>query len=197
MDGSRRARPGSESPAALLLRDFANTRDVESEADSIDTPGRLVNWLAERSLVPEGTQADERDLATARTFREGLRAAMLAHHDRERAPDLPSDLDGTLGRLPLRLAMPRGAGGRPALVPAGEGTSAGLARLAAAIMDAVADGSWPRLKVCLEHSCQWAFLDTSKNRSRSWCSMSVCGNRTKTRAYRARRRGGEGGHDAG
>jgi predicted RNA-binding Zn ribbon-like protein len=189
MDGSRRAGPGSESRAALLLRDFVNTLDVESSADSIDTPERLVDWLASYSLVPDGTRADHGDLTTARTLREGLRAAMLAHHDRpDAAPDPPAGLEPALGRLPLRLSL---AGGRPALVPAGAGTAAGLARLAGAIMDAVADGSWPRLKVCQEHSCLWAFLDTSKNRSRAWCSMSVCGNRTKTRAYRARRRTGD------
>ena len=48
------------------------------------------------------------------------------------------------------------------------------------------DGTWRRLKVC--RNCQWAFYDTSKNRSGSWCSMQLCGNRLKTRAYRTRRR---------
>ncbi|MFF4773469.1 CGNR zinc finger domain-containing protein [Microtetraspora fusca] len=67
------------------------------------------------------------------------------------------------------------------------GARAGLARVAAAIHAAHAEGMWPRLKVCAESTCQWAFIDSSKNRSRSWCSMRVCGNRTKTRAYRARR----------
>ncbi|MGW2158652.1 CGNR zinc finger domain-containing protein [Nonomuraea sp. NPDC001699] len=38
-------------------------------------------------------------------------------------------------------------------------------------------------------TCQRAFIDTSGNRSRSWCSMRVCADRTKTRAYRARKRG--------
>jgi predicted RNA-binding Zn ribbon-like protein len=32
-----------------------------------------------------------------------------------------------------------------------------------------------------------AFYDRSKNSSRTWCSMSSCGNRAKTRAYRGRR----------
>jgi predicted RNA-binding Zn ribbon-like protein len=63
----------------------------------------------------------------------------------------------------------------------------GLGLLASAVLGAHADGTWPRLKVCSEDTCQWAFIDSSKNRSRSWCSMRVCGNRTKTRAYRARR----------
>jgi len=39
--------------------------------------------------------------------------------------------------------------------------------------------------------CQWAFYDRSKNRSGRWCSMRTCGNRTKTRAYRTRRRAGD------
>ena len=43
-------------------------------------------------------------------------------------------------------------------------------------------------QVCVADDCQWAFYDTSKNRSRHWCSMGVCGNRQKTRTYRARQR---------
>jgi predicted RNA-binding Zn ribbon-like protein len=46
------------------------------------------------------------------------------------------------------------------------------------------DGSWSRLKACRQ--CGWAFYDYSRNRSGSWCSMQLCGNRTKTRAYRRR-----------
>jgi predicted RNA-binding Zn ribbon-like protein len=48
------------------------------------------------------------------------------------------------------------------------------------------DGTFARLKSCRNHDCRWAFYDYSKNRSASWCSMQLCGNRTKTRAYRRR-----------
>ncbi|MEW2352699.1 CGNR zinc finger domain-containing protein [Spirillospora sp. NPDC029432] len=194
MSGGERTGPRAESPAALLLREFVNTLDVETAADAIGTPAELAGWLAARGLVPAGTPAGVADLATAAALREGLRAAMLAHHSPDHAPGhgsddpgpgMPDGLEDALGRLPLRLAL---AAGRPALVPSGTGTAAGLARIAAAVMDAVADGTWPRLKVCQESTCLWAFLDTSKNRSRAWCSMRVCGNRTKTRTYRARRR---------
>jgi predicted RNA-binding Zn ribbon-like protein len=51
----------------------------------------------------------------------------------------------------------------------------------------MADGSWARLKACRSQLCKWLFYDRSRNRSAVWCSMAVCGNRTKTRAYRARR----------
>ena len=53
-------------------------------------------------------------------------------------------------------------------------------------LTAMLDGSWLRLKVC--RNCEWSFYDNSKNRSGSWCSMQLCGNRLKTRAYRTRRR---------
>jgi predicted RNA-binding Zn ribbon-like protein len=48
------------------------------------------------------------------------------------------------------------------------------------------DGTWERLKAC--RNCRWSFYDYSPNRSGTWCSMQLCGNRRKTRAYRKRKR---------
>jgi len=48
------------------------------------------------------------------------------------------------------------------------------------------DGSWQRLKACRSDTCRWAFVDHARNRSRQWCSMSVCGNREKARVFRER-----------
>jgi predicted RNA-binding Zn ribbon-like protein len=46
-----------------------------------------------------------------------------------------------------------------------------------------------RLSQCRDAECGWFFLDTSKNRSRRWCTMEGCGNRNKARTFyrRARR----------
>jgi predicted RNA-binding Zn ribbon-like protein len=63
-----------------------------------------------------------------------------------------------------------------------------LARLAAIVARSQAEGTWPRMKACPNDSCHWAFYDRSRNRSRTWCTMSVCGNRAKARSYRARHR---------
>ena len=57
----------------------------------------------------------------------------------------------------------------------------------AAVALAMADGSWSRLKACRSDTCQWAFVDTARNRSRQWCDMAVCGNREKARRFRSRR----------
>ena len=47
-----------------------------------------------------------------------------------------------------------------------------------------------RMKICA--NCQWLFLDKSKNRSRTWCDMSVCGNRVKARLhYRKKKQGND------
>ena len=43
-----------------------------------------------------------------------------------------------------------------------------------------------RLKVCHSDPCHWLFFDTSKNSSRLWCDMAVCGNRAKARRFRKR-----------
>ncbi|GAA4613829.1 CGNR zinc finger domain-containing protein [Actinoallomurus liliacearum] len=171
---------GSES--ALLLRDFVNTYDVDCDIDDFAAPWDLSGWLTERGLTPAGARADQSDLALAVAFREGLRTAMLGHHGPAAAAP-SADLDRVLAALPLRVSLDG-----PALLPLAGGVRGGLATIAAAVMRSVAEGDWARLKVCRETTCRWAFLDTSKNRSRNWCSMRMCGNRTKTRAYRARRR---------
>ena len=45
---------------------------------------------------------------------------------------------------------------------------------------------WKRLKTCRDEHCRVAFYDKSRNRSRAWCSMEVCGNREKARSFRQR-----------
>lgn len=47
-------------------------------------------------------------------------------------------------------------------------------------------GPLDRLKECPSERCGWLFLDSSKNRSRTWCSMKACGNAAKVRRFRKR-----------
>ena len=47
-------------------------------------------------------------------------------------------------------------------------------------------GPLDRVKECPGEGCSWLFLDTSKNRSRQWCSMETCGNISKVRRFRQR-----------
>lgn len=51
-----------------------------------------------------------------------------------------------------------------------------------------------RIRICA--NCGWLFLDQSRNRSRLWCDMAVCGNRQKARRHYQRHRQGEGAANA-
>jgi predicted RNA-binding Zn ribbon-like protein len=173
---------------AALLRDFANTVDVSEGIDTLTTPSEVTGWLHARGLLPsdaDETGADDADVALARDLREAVRAAFRANHDASPTPAEP--VPGHLGaRLPLALEV---RGGRPLLSPLESGVPGALTRLLVAAADAGADGTWRRLKICAADDCSWAFYDASKNQSRTWCSMQECGNRMKTRSYRARRAG--------
>jgi predicted RNA-binding Zn ribbon-like protein len=44
------------------------------------------------------------------------------------------------------------------------------------------------VRACGSPECRWLFLDTSKNHTRRWCDMKICGNRMKARRFKAQRR---------
>jgi predicted RNA-binding Zn ribbon-like protein len=57
-----------------------------------------------------------------------------------------------------------------------------------AAVDLLTSADLARLRQCAGNNCTWMFLDGSKNRSRRWCSMDVCGNRAKSQRHYARLR---------
>ncbi|MCG8914219.1 CGNR zinc finger domain-containing protein [Actinokineospora sp. PR83] len=143
-----------------LLLDFLNTVDLEKHTDLLDDAHGWQSWLAARGL-------SDTDATRVRAVRDGLRAAAAGE---------PASLDGFA--VPVEVV-----GGVPRLV----GVEVTGAVLAAAVRLA-ALGEWERVKICPADECRWAFFDRSRNRSRTWCSMRVCGNREKARAWRERTR---------
>ena len=61
-----------------------------------------------------------------------------------------------------------------------------LGRILGSVADTMSTPNWARMKACRADDCRWVYLDTAKNHSRAWCSMSSCGNRAKVSAYRSR-----------
>jgi predicted RNA-binding Zn ribbon-like protein len=59
--------------------------------------------------------------------------------------------------------------------------------LALSVSDILLSPDMARVRTCAVHTCRWLFLDTSKNHTRRWCNMKVCGNRVKARRFQARR----------
>ncbi|MGZ4388879.1 MAG: CGNR zinc finger domain-containing protein [Gaiellaceae bacterium] len=154
------AAPAPLREVQLLL----NSVDLEHERDW------LPDWLAEHDLAG----AEER----ARTLREALRALVLANSGLPLGEAAIDTVNAAARRVSLRVD----AAGELSVAADGDA----LDRVVAIALGAMLDGTWGRLKAC--RNCRWSFYDNSPNRSGTWCSMQLCGNRRKTRAYRSRRR---------
>ena len=50
--------------------------------------------------------------------------------------------------------------------------------------DLLTSGERLKVRECSSPTCNWLFVDSSKNHHRRWCSMDDCGNRAKVRKHR-------------
>jgi predicted RNA-binding Zn ribbon-like protein len=167
-----------------LVRTFLNTVDLESGEDDFGSPEELTAWLVDRGLAPPGTALGAADLAKAIAFRESVREVLESNAGHAEAAPALARLDGFASGIPMRVQL----GDRPRLEPEREGgIDAAIGRLLAIAYEAALDGTWHRLKVCRSDTCRWAFYDSSRNRSGTWCTMAICGNRMKGRVFRRRR----------
>jgi len=175
----------ADVPEALWLTEsFLNSVDVESAQDDLDSLPRFKRWLVAHGREPAARRATTADLALARELRDELRIRLLAHHDG--APQDARRLDALAATIGLAARFTED--GTVRLAPAGSGVRGVLGEVLAAVVRAAHDGSWQRLKICSSAACRYVYYDRSKNGSRRWCSMEVCGNRQKTRVYRSRQR---------
>jgi len=164
--------PNEAPPGPLrLVQQFVNSLDLENDADWLDHA-----WFAEHGI------AGDEELETAREAREALRALLSANNGGPLEPQAIEKLNGISADVGLAIRFEKP--GRTVLEPK---DARPLSTILVAVHTAMGDASWSRLKAC--RNCGWAFFDFSKNRSATWCSMRLCGNRLKTRAYRRRRHG--------
>ena len=165
-----------------LVRLFVNTVDLEEGDEELSTPEALAAWLEGHGLG--AASASVADLDRSRRLREAFRGLLLENNGVEARTESAATLTETAGRAGLAVRFEPDGSAR--LEPAAAGVDGSLGRLVAITAGAMADGSWSRLKACQADRCGWAFYDHARNRSRRWCSMAVCGNRTKARSYRRR-----------
>ena len=171
-------------PELELPLAFVNTLDVEESRDEFGNAEALRAWLVGRGILDRRTPVARRELALAIELRDALRRIFLAHSGSPLSKKELDFVNRVLARVPLDVRVD--AAGAPDVEPRGEGVAAALGLIVCDVTRARSSGTWNRLKLCPAEDCLWAFFDSSKNRSRRWCSMNVCGNRTKTREYRRR-----------
>jgi len=175
-----------KAPGRLeLLQRFINSHnhDFPPEWDRIGTKEKAQAWLRETRLLAPGERISEADAARLRELREAFRALAIANHGGQPDPAAIDVVRRAAGTAGLRVAIDDA--GMTALEPERRGVDGSVATLLGILHDAQLTGQWPRMKACRQ--CEYAFFDRSKNRSAAWCAMSICGNRTKNRAYYRRR----------
>jgi predicted RNA-binding Zn ribbon-like protein len=167
-----------------LLRDYVNTLDIETGIDRISTPDELAMWFSEQGLVEDLVEPTRQEHADALAVREAIRELLLANNGGEVDTEAASKTLEEAGRK-AHLGV-RFDDGLPVLAPEGDGANAALGRIVATVAELAPTDEWKRLKTCRDETCRVVFYDKSRNRSRAWCSMEVCGNREKARTFRAR-----------
>ena len=194
-----------ELAGGALALDFANTvggTHVSPTHDHLRSYGDIASFavlagalspsvakrLAERAERDPRRAAAVYELGIA--LRESIWAVFsaLASGDSPRDPDLALIGDAAAaGAARSRLVYDRDGVGwsLPSDAEDLERPLWDIARSAADIL--TSDEKRDRVKECASTTCEWVFLDRSRNHSRRWCDMSDCGNRAKARRFQARR----------
>jgi predicted RNA-binding Zn ribbon-like protein len=193
-----------ERTGGRLALDFANTVDNRPSTrrrELLETFADLVAWGGQAGVV-EPAQARAMLRKAALRPREAAAALRHAREFREALYGVASAVAAGSAPAPAALRLVEGAvrtaAGRARL----RGGAAGLrwewdpapalgrvlwpvARDAA---DLLTTAALSRVRECAAEDCGWLFLDESRNASRIWCNMQVCGNRAKARRHYARTR---------
>jgi predicted RNA-binding Zn ribbon-like protein len=171
---------GNPAPGELVrVHGFLNTWSEELGIEDFDTPEAMERWLRAASLWGGGKHI------TAQSFQQILHARHVI-----RQTVLHPDQVARLEKLQstLTYGMEFDETGIPTLAPRGHGYDLVLGRLMSIIYNSMVDGTWSRFKCCALESCGWAYYDSTRSRTKRWCSMRTCGSRHKAREYYKRKR---------
>jgi len=199
-----------ELTGGRLCLDLANTLDSRPTPEPLELLPRyedLVSWGVQAGAVDEAVarglrrhagsrpRAAARALAKARRGREAIFAIFSAVARGQAPPSAAmAELNALLpAALSARRVAERGSGYAWEWT---EGDPPELDRVvwpalvsAAELLTSLTSGELGRVRVCAGEGCAWLFLDRSRNGSRRWCDMTVCGNRTKARRHYAKSKG--------
>lgn len=170
----------SEADVALLLS-FVNTRSAMP--DDFRSPERLHRWLVSSGLLAEDEAVGPDDALRAVHLRAAFISLLHEAHGMPPNPRTRPTIEEVTQRAPLGIVV---QGRELTLQPGGAPGDRALGAILAALLRIQLRGELDRVKAC--KNCGQGFWDTSKNRSRLWCDMAVCGAQAKARAYRERQR---------
>lgn len=189
---------------AVLCFDFANTVDnrcaPERRVDNLKDYAALLAWARQSAVISERQAAalvqaaNDQPRAADRAFRKAVELreaiyrlfATIAGAQDPKPPDLSllgafaqeafahMRLECSATGFTWRLADDQ----RDLMLP--------LWPVAKSAADSLVSGELGKVRECAADNCGWLFMDRSKNQSRRWCNMKVCGNREKARQHHLR-----------
>jgi len=167
-----------------LLKDYHELARF-GEDTGILTPEQL-DFLYENVHLMPGEAADA--LRRAINLREAMYAVFSALMKGQTVPPVEMDtLNAYIQDAALHSRLVESAGRCEwRFDNMGSAFDAMLWPIARAAADLLASSDVALVRACSSPTCQWYFLDTSKNHHRRWCSMKQCGNRAKVRKFYAK-----------
>jgi len=195
-------KPEFELTGGVLCLDFANTspdHKVDRDRDKIQTYADLLAFAVQTGELPP---ADARKLLQAAND-SGAKAEAALRNGRDLREIIYRVFSNcAAGRKPSRehieeLNSYLGEALRHARVVANNG---GFARawedavslerplwpIVSTAVDLLTGAELNHVRECNSERCSWLFVDRSRNGTRRWCDMKVCGNRAKARRHYAR-----------
>jgi len=192
--------------AGHLALDLVNTEQVSGGAwvDLLGSPAALLDWLRRSGAVTPaqlnmGEKALLRDQAAAEALL--LRARRLRSAVRQMAEAIVrgraisdtvmATINSVLADSPQVPKLVRGSKGYALKWHhRGPAEAVLLVPVAEAAARLLTEGDSSRLRKCANPACILYFYDTTRSRTRHWCSMQGCGNRAKAARFYGRRHGG-------
>lgn len=183
-----------------LALDFANTlsgRETPWHWERLVSNAALADWafhvgqISAESLDAKRTAADAKDPPPAQIFvlREAIHrvARLIADHQVPKGEDLESIKRFAIRGMEIGALTTLPDGRMDWRVPVEAEAFAGLlGRVALSALDLLRREDLSRMRWCAGPDCGFVFYDRTKNASRRWCDMAVCGNRAKAKRHRGR-----------
>jgi predicted RNA-binding Zn ribbon-like protein len=188
-----------------LCLDFANTRSWRPSAaphERLRVFEDLVRWGEKARLLAPGDAARLRaaagrqpaaavaELRAALTLREAIYRTFLAIADGAAADGADiARLYASCAALLRGTRVAARAGSLAAEPPGAKGAAASMERLVLwpvlwSAVRLLGGSDLAQIRRCAAANCGWLFVDTTRNGSRRWCDMRICGNRDKVRRFR-------------
>lgn len=186
-----------DTERVLAFLNTLSSRPTPAPVERLGSYEALVDWAREHRVVPAAAAdrlaAEARKhphraaevLARAKAFREALNSlAGAIEHDRPPPPAVLATISEALAAAYAHGRLVAHDGALHWVADAEDDLERISWEVARAAGRLVLSPRLARLRSCAADTCGWWFVDDTKNRSRRWCDMKICGNREKVRRFR-------------